>query len=108
MLRTGHRQSLRAGSGPAAVLFVDLGMLSDPNLVAPSVASMLGLSVGSDDVRPSMMAYLRDKRILLILDTCEHLIEAVAMLARSIVEAAPQVHILTTTREASTPLPIWC
>jgi predicted ATPase/DNA-binding winged helix-turn-helix (wHTH) protein len=83
-----------------AVLFVDFGMLSDSNLVAPSVASMLGLSVGSDDVRPSMMAYLRDRRILLILDTCEHLIEAVAMLARSLVEAAPQVHILTTTREA--------
>ena len=46
------------------------------------------------------MAYLRDKRILLILDTCEHLVDAVAMLAASIVEAAPQVHILATSREA--------
>jgi predicted ATPase/DNA-binding winged helix-turn-helix (wHTH) protein len=96
-IAVGHHLS-EAFNG--AVLFVDFGMLSDPNLVAPSVASMLGLSIGSDDVRPSMMAYLRDKRILLILDTCEHLIEAVAMLARSIAEAAPQVHILTTTREA--------
>jgi predicted ATPase/DNA-binding winged helix-turn-helix (wHTH) protein len=83
-----------------AVLFVDLGMLSDPNLVAPGVASMLELAVGSNDAQPSLMAYLRDKRILLILDTCEHLIDAVAMLAAGIVEAAPQVHILTTTREA--------
>jgi predicted ATPase/DNA-binding winged helix-turn-helix (wHTH) protein len=83
-----------------AALFVDLGMLSDPNLVTTAVASMLGLSVGSDDARPSLMAYLRDMRILLILDTCEHLIEAVAALAASIVEAAPQVHILTTSREA--------
>src|SRR5262249_8818974 len=54
-----------------AVLFVDLGMLSDPNLVATAVASMLGLSVRSDDATPSLIAYLRDKRVLLILDTCE-------------------------------------
>ena len=47
-----------------------------------------------------MIAYLRDKRILLILDTCEHLIEPIAALAASIVEAAPQVHILATSREA--------
>jgi predicted ATPase/DNA-binding winged helix-turn-helix (wHTH) protein len=83
-----------------AVLFVDFGMLSDPNLVAPGVASMLGLAVGASDVLPSLMAYLREKRILLILDTCEHLIDAVAMLAVSIIEAAPRVQILTTTREA--------
>jgi predicted ATPase/DNA-binding winged helix-turn-helix (wHTH) protein len=83
-----------------AVLFVDFGMLSDPDLVAPSVASMLGLSAASDDVRPSVMAYLRDKRILLILDTCEHLIDAVAVLVAGIIEATPEVHILTTTREA--------
>jgi predicted ATPase/DNA-binding winged helix-turn-helix (wHTH) protein len=83
-----------------AVLFVDFGMLSDPNLVTPGVASMVGLAVGSDDVRPSLMAYLRDKRVLLILDTCEHLIDAVATLAAGIIEAAPQVHILATSREA--------
>ena len=83
-----------------AVLFVDFGMLSDPGLVAPGLASMLGLAVGSDDVRPSLVAYLRDKRVLLILDTCEHLVEAVATLAASITAAAPQVHILATSREA--------
>ena len=83
-----------------AVLFVDLGMLSDPSLVATAVASMLGLSVQSDDATPSLIAYLRDKRILLILDTCEHLIEAVAALASRIFVAAPQVHILATSREA--------
>ena len=83
-----------------AVLFVDFGMLSDPDLVTPGVASMVGLAVGSDDVRPSLMAYLRDRRILLILDTCEHLIDAVAMLAAGIIEAAPQVRILVTSREA--------
>jgi len=83
-----------------AVLFVDLGMLSDPDLVATTIASMLGLSVRSNDATPSLVAYLRDKRILLILDTCEHLIDAVAALASHIVMAAPQVHILATSREA--------
>jgi predicted ATPase/DNA-binding winged helix-turn-helix (wHTH) protein len=82
-----------------AVLFVDLSMLSDPNLVATVVASMLGMSVQSDDATPSLIAHLRDKRILLILDTCEHLIEAAAALASMIYTDAPQVHILATSRE---------
>src|SRR5216684_1946331 len=47
----------------------------------------------------SLIGYLRDKRIFLILDTCEHLIEAVAALASTIFMAAPQVHILATSRE---------
>jgi predicted ATPase/DNA-binding winged helix-turn-helix (wHTH) protein len=83
-----------------AVLFVDLGMLSDPQLVATAVASMLGLSVQSDDATLSLIAYLQDKRLLLILDTCEHLIETAAALASRIFEAAPQVHIVATSREA--------
>jgi predicted ATPase/DNA-binding winged helix-turn-helix (wHTH) protein len=83
-----------------AVLFVDLGMLGDPELVTTAVASMLGLSVQSNDATPNLIAYLRDKRILLILDTCEHVVDAVATLAASIIDAAPQVHILATSREA--------
>jgi predicted ATPase/DNA-binding winged helix-turn-helix (wHTH) protein len=83
-----------------ALLFVDLGMISDPELVTAGIASMLGLSVQSNDAMPNLIAYLRDKRILLILDTCEHLVEAVAPLAVSIVDAAPQVHVLATSREA--------
>jgi predicted ATPase/DNA-binding winged helix-turn-helix (wHTH) protein len=96
-LALGH-QLIDAFAG--AVLFVDFGMLSDPRLVASTVASMLGLSVQSDDATPSLIAYLRDMRILLILDTCEHLIEAVAALASRIFVAAPQVHMLATSREA--------
>lgn len=83
-----------------ALLFVDLGMLGDPGLVAAGMASMLGLSVQSTDATPNLIAYLRDKRILLILDTCEHLVETVAPLAADIIDAAPQVHILATSREA--------
>jgi predicted ATPase/DNA-binding winged helix-turn-helix (wHTH) protein len=96
-LAVGH-DLIAAFSGSA--VFVDLGALNDPNLAATTLASMLGLSVQTDDATPSLIAYLRDKRILLILDTCEHLIEAVAALASRIFEAAPQVHILATSREA--------
>src|SRR5262245_16102793 len=83
-----------------SVLFVDLGMLSDPKLATTAVASMLGLSVRSDDATPGLVAFLKGKRILLILDTCEHLVEAVAALAARIIETAPDVHILATSREA--------
>lgn len=83
-----------------AVHFVDLGALNDPNLVAPTVASMLGLSLQSDDATSALITYLADKRILLILDTCEHVIDAAADLAARIFASAPQAHILATSREA--------
>lgn len=79
-----------------AVHFVDLGALNDSALVAPTVASMLGLSSQSD---AALVAYLSDKRVLLIFDTCEHVIEAVADLAARIFSAGPRVHILATSRE---------
>ena len=96
-ITVGHHL-IEAFAGVA--LFVDLGMLSDPGLAAAALASMLGLSVDSDDATPGLIAYLRDKRILLILDTCEHLIEAIATLASLIFIAAPRAHILATSREA--------
>jgi predicted ATPase/DNA-binding winged helix-turn-helix (wHTH) protein len=96
-IAVGHHL-IEAFSG--ALLFVDLGMLGDPELVTAGIASMLGLSVQSNDATPSLIAYLRNKRVLLILDTCEHLVEAVAPLAARIIDAAPQVHILATSREA--------
>jgi predicted ATPase/DNA-binding winged helix-turn-helix (wHTH) protein len=83
-----------------AVLFADLGMLGDPHLVTTALASMLGLPVGAGDAQASLIAFLRDKRALLVLDTCEHLVDAVAVLASRLVEAAPDVYILATSREA--------
>ncbi len=89
-----------AASFEGAAVLADFGTLSDPSLVSPALASMLGIPVGSDDVRPSLLAYLRDKRILLVFDTCEHVVDTVADLAASIIEAAPHVRILATSREA--------
>ncbi|WP_254621097.1 integrase arm-type DNA-binding domain-containing protein [Sphingomonas sp. CL5.1] len=65
-----------------------------------AVASMLGLSIQSDDPTPGVIAYLRDKRILLILDTCEHLIEAVAALAARVFAAAPRPYSRNEPRGA--------
>ena len=83
-----------------AVLFVDFGTLSDPAIVAASVASMLGIPIQSDDPAPGLIAWLRDRRLLLVLDNCEHVVDAAARLAQDIFRAAPQVHILATSREA--------
>jgi predicted ATPase len=83
-----------------AVLFIDLGTLIAPDLTGTAVASMLGLSVQSDDATPSVIAHLRDKRILLVFDTCEHLVEAAAPLMARIFADAPQVYMLATSREA--------
>jgi predicted ATPase/DNA-binding winged helix-turn-helix (wHTH) protein len=82
-----------------AALFVDLSTLNDPDLVAVAIISMLGLSVQSNDATSDLITYLRDRRLLLILDTCEHVVEAVAALASRLFPAAPQIHILATSRE---------
>ncbi|TGP51596.1 transcriptional regulator [bacterium M00.F.Ca.ET.230.01.1.1] len=81
------------------VAFVDLGALSDPSLVATTVASTLGLSPQSDDAISELIAYLAGRRTLLILDTCEHVIDAAADLATRIFANTPQTHILATSRE---------
>ncbi len=91
-----HLADAFAGS----VLFVDLGMLSEPKLATAAISSMLGLSVQSDDATPGLIAFLKEKRILLILDTCEHLVDVIAGLAAGVLEAAPHVHIMATSRES--------
>lgn len=82
------------------VHFADLGPIGDPHLVPSALASLLGLSVNSDDSAPSLLEFLRDKRMLLVLDSCEHVIDNVATLAEEIFRNAPQVHILATSRES--------
>jgi len=83
-----------------AAHFVDLAALSDPDLVITSILLMLGLPAQTDDPLPALLAHLGDKRMLLILDNCEHVIAAAAPLAAEIFHAAPHVHILATSREA--------
>ncbi len=83
-----------------AVCFVDIGAITDPKLVATTIASTLGLTIQTEDVVPALMLCIRTLRILLVLDNCEHVIDAAATLAERIFQEAPGVHILATSREA--------
>jgi predicted ATPase/DNA-binding winged helix-turn-helix (wHTH) protein len=83
-----------------AALFVDFGLVTDLRLVPVTVASMLGLPIQSEDPVPRLIAHLRDRRFLLVLDSCEHVIDGAAGLAAEIFRAAPAAHILATSREA--------
>ena len=93
----GHAMT---GEFEDAVCFVDLGLLTDPGHVAATIASALGCTAPAQNPLSGLTFFLADKRILIILDSCEHVIEVAATLAERIVEIAPQVHLLTTSREA--------
>jgi predicted ATPase/DNA-binding winged helix-turn-helix (wHTH) protein len=82
-----------------AVAFIDLASIADPGLVAGAVASMLGLMVHTSDPIPSLIGFLEHKRILLVLDNCEHVVESVALLAERIYTVTAHVYILATSRE---------
>jgi predicted ATPase/DNA-binding winged helix-turn-helix (wHTH) protein len=82
------------------VHFLDLGPLKDDALVASTVAAALGLVVHHADPTDSIISFLRDRRLLLVLDSCEHVIEPVARLAESIHQRVPGVSILATSRES--------
>jgi predicted ATPase/DNA-binding winged helix-turn-helix (wHTH) protein len=83
-----------------AVFFIDLGTLTNPQLVPTAVGSALGFMVQAHDPFGSLVAFLDDKKILLILDNCEHVIDSASELAERVVNEAPQAHILATSREA--------
>jgi predicted ATPase/DNA-binding winged helix-turn-helix (wHTH) protein len=82
-----------------AVYFFDLGPIIDPQLVPGAIASALGIMVRSEDPTPGLIAFLQGRRMLLVLDSCEHVIGTVAILAERVFQEAPQVHLLVTSRE---------
>ncbi len=83
---------------PDGVFFVPLAALRDPALVVATVAHTLGLS-DTSDVPPlaRLIAHLRAKRLLLVLDNCEHLLAA-APLVSDLLAACPNVKVLATSR----------
>jgi predicted ATPase/DNA-binding winged helix-turn-helix (wHTH) protein len=81
-----------------AVRFVDLAAVSEGAYVAGTLAATLGLA--HSDAASSIVDFLRDRRMLIVLDSCEHIIGAAAELAERIFREAPQVHLLATSREA--------
>ena len=83
------------------VWFVELAPLADPALVPQTVATVLG--VREEPGRPllaTLIDWLRPKQLLLILDNCEHLIDACARLADAVLHAGRETQILASSREA--------
>jgi DNA-binding winged helix-turn-helix (wHTH) protein len=81
------------------VWLVDLAPLGDPRLVPSAVATVLGLEVRTDNSLPGLIAALRDRQMLLLLDNCEHVIDAAASLAAAVLTGVPRINILATSRE---------
>jgi predicted ATPase/DNA-binding winged helix-turn-helix (wHTH) protein len=88
-----------------AICFVDLAALKDSALVVPAVASAVGCLAQSHDSIASLLAFLAQQRILLVFDSCEHVVEAVAALTERLFNNAPFMHIIATSRE---PLQTQC
>jgi predicted ATPase len=86
---------------PDGVWFVPLESLHEAHLVPQRIGGALGIA--EEPGRPvldTIVDYVRPRRMLLILDNCEHLIEACAMTTLTLIEAAPDLHVLATSREA--------
>ena len=84
-----------------AICFVGLSSIGSPSLVVSTIASTLGLQEVPD--RPlleTLLAYLKNKVVLLILDNCEHVITRAASIAQALLAGCPRVRILATSREA--------
>lgn len=81
------------------VHFLDLAPISDPALVANALAGQLGLVARSTDPIPDIIDLLRERRALILLDSCEHVLASVATLVERLTRALPALSILATSRE---------
>jgi predicted ATPase/DNA-binding SARP family transcriptional activator/DNA-binding CsgD family transcriptional regulator len=89
------------GAYPDGVWFVELAPLSEGALVAQAVATELGVHEQPDrSLTDTLVNFLRAKRVLLVLDNCEHLIDAVARLADALLNSSPHLRVLATSRES--------
>ncbi|HEX5418208.1 MAG TPA: helix-turn-helix domain-containing protein, partial [Chloroflexota bacterium] len=100
------RLALQAGATllatyPDGVWMAELAALNDPDLVVPTVAAVLGIqSLASTPILDQLVDALKDRRLLVILDNCEHVIGACASLADTLLRGCRTTQILATSREA--------
>jgi non-specific serine/threonine protein kinase len=80
--------------------FVELASLSDPELVPSAVASTLRLQLSGGAIRPGLVAdAIGNRKVLLVLDNCEHVVDAAANFVDILVRACPRCTVLSTSRE---------
>jgi len=86
---------------PDGVWFVDLAPIRDPSLVPNATGHVLGIREDAGKpVTQSLCEHLREHTLLIVLDNCEHLVDACATLADTLLKAIPGIRILATSREA--------
>jgi predicted ATPase/DNA-binding CsgD family transcriptional regulator len=86
---------------PDGVWFAPLAPIHDPLLVPQAIFVALGVQDRSSDWSlVTLTDFLADKRLLLVIDNCEHLMDACAILANTLLRACPEVHLLATSRQA--------
>ncbi len=86
---------------PMGIWLVELAPLTDPARVPQSVCTVLGvIPDGNTSPLEALTNYLRSKKILLVLDNCEHMLDACAQLSVSLLRSCPDLRILTSSREA--------
>lgn len=87
-----------ASAYPDGVWLIDLAPLSEPSLVVSAVATTLDLARGGTELSATIVASsIRDQRLLLILDNCEHLVGAAAELADALLQGVPGLTVLATS-----------
>ncbi len=89
-----------ASDGFEAIFFVELGVLAEPALVAATVASAVGVAIKTEDPVPDLLALIAGRRVLIVLDSCEHIIDAAGEIAERIFLGTPLAHLVVTSREA--------
>ena len=82
------------------VCFLDVGGVSNPELLAGALAAALGIPMQPGSAAPGIVAFVQRRRLLLVLDGCELGVDAAAALAEQLFRDAPQVYLLATSREA--------
>ena len=82
------------------VAFADLGPLAEPALVVTAIAAALGVAQATERLEiPTLVAALREKRLLIVIDNCEHLVAEVARVVAALVTGAAAIVVLATSRE---------
>jgi predicted ATPase/class 3 adenylate cyclase len=84
-----------------SVWFVELAPLTDPDLIPQTILSTIGISEQQGKTPIEILKeYLREKKVLIVLDNCEHLIEASANVVNTLLNTAPNLKIMASSREA--------
>src|SRR5439155_1647770 len=85
---------------PEGVWFVDLAPLTDESRVAETIAVALGVREHAGSSIESLRLHVRGKRLVVVLDNCEHLLSACATAVNALLDAESVVRVLTTSRES--------